>query len=246
MPRLTLRFYRELNDFLPKPLQQRDFTRDFAVSGAVKGIIEAVGIPHTEVDLILVNGQSVTFEFRPKDGDRIAVYPIFEALDISSLTRLRPQPLRESRFVLDCHLGRLARYMRMLGFDCLFSGHCSDRRLVEISVQQQRILLTRDLDLLKRKALTHAYYVRATRPLKQLEEVVHRLQLQNSFAPFSRCTVCNGSLRKVTRDEVWSQIPPRSRLNFTQYCRCDGCGRIYWKGSHYDRMQRVIATVKDN
>ena len=244
MPRLTLRFYRELNDFLPKPLQQRDFTRDFVVLGAVKNIIEAVGVPHTEVDLILVNGQSVAFDYHPEDGDRISVYPLFEALDISSITRLRPRPLRESRFVLDCHLGRLARYLRMLGFDCVFSGHCADQRLVEISVQQERILLTRDLDLLKRKALTHAYYVRAIRPLKQLAEVVHRLQLQNSFAPFSRCTVCNGTLTKVTREEVWSQIPPTSRRKFTEYCRCEGCGRVYWKGSHYKRMHRLIATVK--
>ncbi|WP_295801214.1 Mut7-C RNAse domain-containing protein [uncultured Microbulbifer sp.] len=244
MPTLTFRFYQELNDFLPRPLKQRSFARQFAVLGSIKDAIESLGVPHTEVDLILVNGESVNFGFHPDDGDRISVYPLFEALDISSVTRLRPHPLRESRFVLDCHLGRLARYLRMLGFDSLFYGECSDARLVEISVQEQRILLTRDLELLKRKALTHAYYVRTTRPLNQVTEVVKRLQLQNSFQPFSRCTVCNGQLAKVAKEEVWSEVPANSRHAFSEFARCTRCGRIYWKGSHFERMQRLVKKLK--
>lgn len=244
MPNLTFRFYRELNDFLPGPLKQRSFTREFVSLGAIKDIIESIGVPHTEVDLILVNGGSVNFEFRPDSGDRISVYPLFEALDISSVTRLRPHPLRESKFILDCHLGRLARYLRMLGFDALFYGHCSDARLVEISLQQQRIVLTRDLDLLKRRALTHGYYVRATRPLKQIEEVIRRLQLQNSFTPFSRCTVCNGTLVKVEKEKVAEQVPHSSLKHFCEFKRCSNCGRVYWKGSHYERMRRLVTWLK--
>ena len=240
MPTLAFRFYRELNDFLPRPLRQRQFTRDFVTLGSIKDAIETVGVPHTEIDLILVNGESVGFDYQPKDGDRVSVYPLFEALDISEVTRLRPAPLREPKFVLDCHLGRLARYLRMLGFDSLFYGHCSDARLVEISVEQQRILLTRDLGLLKRKALTHALYVRATRPRKQLSELVRKLQLQSNFRPFSRCTLCNGELEKVAKDTVWQQIPENSRRAFSEFARCRHCHRVYWKGSHYARMQRLV------
>lgn len=244
MPRLTFRFYRELNDFLPKPLKQCGFTRDFVALGSIKDVIESLGVPHTEVDLILVNGESVNFGFQPREGDRISIYPVFESLDISAVTRLRPAPLRETRFILDCHLGRLARYLRMLGFDSLFYGHCADERLLEISLQQQRILLTRDLELLKRKALTHAYYVRATRPEKQIMEVVARLQLQHCFTPFTRCTVCNGLLERVNKQQVWSAIPPDSRRSFSEFARCMDCGRVYWKGSHFERMQRMVTKLE--
>jgi uncharacterized protein len=246
MPRLSFRAYRELNDFLPKPLRQRSFARDFVALGTIKDAIETLGIPHTEVDLILVNGESVSFDWRPQDGDRVSIYPLFESLDISSITRLRPRPLRESRFILDCHLGRLARYLRMLGFDCLFYAQCSDEHLVAISLDQQRILLTRDLELLKRKALTHAYYVRATRPQNQIEEIVVRFQLQNSFHPFSRCTFCNALLVKVDKQAVWSKIPENSRRRFNEFSCCNDCGRVYWKGSHYERMQRLIRKLKDH
>ncbi|WGL16618.1 Mut7-C RNAse domain-containing protein [Microbulbifer bruguierae] len=244
MPTLTFRFYRELNDFLAPPLRQRNFSFDFAALGSIKNAIESLGVPHTEVDLVLVNGQSVNFEYRPQDGDRVSVYPLFESLDISSITRLRPYPLRESRFILDCHLGRLARYLRMLGFDCIFYGHCTDEQLVKISVDQQRILLTRDIELLKRRALTHAYYVRATKPLNQIEEIITRLQLQNSFAPFSRCTFCNAPLVKVSKQAVWSKVPEQSRRRFNDFACCKNCGRVYWKGSHYERMQRLIEKLR--
>lgn len=237
---LQFRFYRELNDFLPQPLRQRDFNHEFVALGSIKDAIETLGVPHTEIDLILVNGKSVGFEYQPQEGDRISVYPLFEALDVTDVTRLRPTPLRDSRFILDCHLGRLARHLRMLGFDSLFYGHCSDQYLVDISLQQHRILLTRDLGLLKRKALTHAYYVRNTRPLKQLSEIVCRLQLQNSFQPFSRCMVCNGELEKVAKQDVWQWLPENSRSVFNEFSRCHHCKRVYWKGSHYQRMQRLI------
>ncbi|WP_323847217.1 Mut7-C RNAse domain-containing protein [Microbulbifer magnicolonia] len=240
MRRVTFRFYRELNDFLPRHRRQRDFEQDFLLAGSIKDAIESVGVPHTEVDLILVNGASVDFGYQLRDGDRISVYPVFEALDIASVTRLRPHPLREPRFVLDCHLGRLAGYLRMLGFDSLFRGDYHDDTLLRISVEQQRILLTRDLELLKRKQLQRGYYVRATKPRQQAAEVIRRLQLASSIRPFSRCIACNGTLENVRKEEIRALLPENTDRYFDEFIQCRDCLRVYWKGSHYERMQRLV------
>lgn len=244
MPRVSFRFYRELNDFLPRQRRQRTFVQDFPLGGSVKDAIEGIGVPHTEVDLILANGESVDFYYQVRDGDHISVYPVFEALDIAAVTRLRPRPLRVSRFVLDCHLGRLARYLRMLGFDSLFRGDYRDDTLLRISLQQRRILLTRDLGLLKRRQLRRGYYVRATRPRRQLAEVVERLQLQGSMRPFSRCIACNGDLEKVRREEVETLLPENTARYFDEFIQCRDCLRVYWKGSHYERMKLIVSQLR--
>lgn len=240
MPRVTFRFYRELNDFLPPQLRQQPFSRDYLLPGSVKDAIENIGVPHTEVDLVLVNGESVDFAYQLAEGDFISVYPMFEAMDISPLNRLRPAPLRQPRFVLDCHLGKLARYLRMLGFDSLFWTQCDDDTLLQISVQQQRILLTRDLGLLKRRQLERGYFVRATNPRAQLAEVVQRLQLENSFRPFTRCMACNGLVEPIEREKVLDLLPANTRRYFTEFFQCGSCHRVYWKGSHYERMQELV------
>ena len=164
MPHAHFRFYEELNDFLPPGRRKVTFVHAWKGTASVKDIVESLGVPHTEVDLILANGESVDFAYRPKDGDRISVYPMFESFDISPAQRLRPRPLREPRFVLDGHLGRLARYLRMLGFDTLWSNDADDEKLAHISQQQTRTLLTRDQGLLKRKDVTRGYWVRSTAP----------------------------------------------------------------------------------
>ncbi|MFC6635107.1 Mut7-C RNAse domain-containing protein [Microbulbifer taiwanensis] len=240
MSSATCRFYRELNDFLPRRRRQREFDVEFPPASTVKDAIERIGVPHTEVDLILVNGQSVDFDYPLREGDRISVYPVFEALEISSVTRLRPHPLRQSRFVLDCHLGRLARYLRMLGFDSLFRSDYHDDTLLQISIEQQRILLTRDLELLKRKQLQRGYYVRATRPRQQVTEVIRRLQLEKGIRPFSRCIACNGTLEKARKEEIRSLLPANTDRFFDEFIQCRDCLRVYWKGSHYERMQRLV------
>ncbi|MBB3061809.1 Mut7-C RNAse domain-containing protein [Microbulbifer rhizosphaerae] len=243
MASVTFRFYRELNDFLPRHRRQRAFVREYVPTDSVKDAIENVGVPHTEVDLVLVNGKSVDFAYRLRDGDRVSVYPVFEALDISDVTRLRPRPLRVTRFVLDCHLGRLAGYLRMLGFDSLFRGDYHDDTLLRISVEQRRILLTRDLELLKRKQLRRGYYVRATRPRQQLAEVVQRLQLERKALPFSRCIACNGLLAEVSKGAVEPLLPENTRRYFHEFFQCGDCRRVYWKGSHFERMQLLVQEV---
>lgn len=235
-----LRFYAELNDFLPYERRQVLFSHNFSGHQTVKDLIEALGVPHTEVDLILINGKSVDFSYRPADGDRISVYPVFEALDITPLLQVRPEPLREPKFVLDIHLGRLASYLRMLGFDTLYRNSFDDKELAEISASERRILLTRDRGLLKRSLVTHGYLVRSDESREQVVEVLSRFDLFGSIRPFSRCMQCNEMLERVTPKEVQDQVPEKVRLCCSEYSLCRGCGRVYWKGTHYMRMLKLI------
>lgn len=241
---VSFRFYEELNDFLPPARRRRDFSIRWRAQNSVKDMIESVGVPHTEVDLILVNSEPVGFSRLVRPGDRISVYPVFESFDISGLNRLRPEPLRVTRFVLDIHLGRLARYLRLLGFDSLYSNDYDDAGLAVISAGegggQPRILLTRDHGLLKRKQVSHGYFVRSDDPRRQLNEVLSRFHLYNAIQPFRRCTRCNGMLRPVAKGLVAGALPPRVARDFQEFSRCAGCGKVYWRGSHYDHMQKII------
>jgi uncharacterized protein with PIN domain len=243
MKRAYFRFYAELNDFLPPFRRMVPFAHSFGSSGSVKDMIEALGVPHTEVDLILVNGDSVDFSYAVQDGDYISVYPVFESIDITPLLRLRPEPLRETRFVLDTHLGRLAGFLRMMGFDTLYRSDNQDKELVRISTSERRLLLTRDRGLLKRKAVTRGYFVRETEPRHQLAEVLRRFDLHGSIAPFARCLRCNGLLQTAEKQLIQGRLPPKTKQYFEEFRRCEACDRIYWKGSHFQRMQRFIEHV---
>ncbi len=220
------------------------FEHSFTGRPAIKDVIEALGVPHTEVDLILVNGESVDFSYRLEDGDRVAVYPVFEGLDIAPVTRLRPEPLRDPRFVLDAHLGRLAGYLRLLGFDALYQSDFEDAEIAGISCRQHRILLTRDRALLKRSQVSHGYWVRETETRAQLREVVDRFDLRRLVRPFSRCMRCNGLLQDVAKAEILEQLYERTRQEHDHFRRCIGCGRVYWRGSHYERLCRLLAHLE--
>ena len=243
MGRATVRFYAELNDLVAAERRFRDSEVEFRGSAAVKDVIESLGVPHAEIDLILVNGRSAGFGERLQDGDRVAVYPVFEGFDIAGLTGVRAEPLREPRFVLDGHLGRLAAYLRMLGFDALWEPQPSDPDLARVSAEERRILLTRDLGLLKRSQVTHGLFVRATDPEEQLHEVVRRLFLHRLARPLTRCLSCNGSLKSVELAAVESELPPKVRDRVREVRRCADCGKLYWAGTHHDRMSALIRRV---
>lgn len=243
MGQTTLRFYAELNDFLPHRWRQVAFVHEFKGQPSVKDLLEAVGVPHTEIDLILVNGESVDFRYGVQDGDQISVYPVFESLNIGPATRVRPHPLRESRFVLDTHLGKLATYLRLLGFDALYQNSYGDEQLALISSQERRILLTKDRDLLKRRMVTHGYYVRASRPSEQLVEVLRRFDLFETTSPFRRCLRCNGLLQPAAKESLDGRLPPHTQEQYDEFYSCQACSQVYWKGSHYHRMQQFIERV---
>ncbi|WP_372527983.1 Mut7-C RNAse domain-containing protein [Piscinibacter sp.] len=236
----TFRFYEELNDFVAPARRQREFELACARAATVKNAIESAGVPHTEVELILANGESVDFAYRVRDGDRISVYPKFEALDIRPLLRVRAQPLRESRFTADAHLGGLARLLRMLGFDTLYDNAVTDDELRRVARNEGRIILTRDRALLMCRDVTHGCYVHALKTEAQLREVVERLQLAGQATPFTRCLHCNVVLLPIDKALVHDALPPRVAASQTVFSHCPACARVFWPGDHYRRMRAML------
>lgn len=237
---ITIRFYEELNDFLHYSRRKKAFNFILTGKRTIKDIIEALGVPHTEVDLILVNRKPVQFDYHAEKDDYISVYPVFEAIDISSINLLRPKPLREPKFVLDVHLGTLARYIRLLGFDTLYRNNLEDAEIINLSVSEQRIILTRDLLILKNGKVTHGYFVRETNPMKQIMEIVRRFDLRDQVNPFSRCLDCNGIIMKVDKINIEQKLKPNTRKVFQEFYQCQSCMKVYWKGSHYEKLMGLI------
>jgi hypothetical protein len=236
----TFRFYEELNDFLAPGQRRRAFDVVCPRAATVKHMIESLGVPHTEVELVLVNGESVGFAHPVHNGDRVAVYPVFEALDVTPLLRVREQPLRTTRLLCDAHLGALARLLRMAGFDTAYGNTLTDARIARIASDEQRVVLTRDRDLLKRRAITHGCFVRALRPREQLREVFERLDLARGARPFTRCLACNTPLRALADHAVPPSVPETVRATAPRFSTCDTCRRVYWEGSHWRRMRSII------
>ncbi|MFD1814419.1 Mut7-C RNAse domain-containing protein [Rhodococcus gannanensis] len=235
------RFYEELNDFLPPDRRRRTFRHTVDGTPSVKDRIESLGVPHTEVDLILVDGEPVGFDRLLRGGERVAVYPVFERFDLTGVSPLRPRPLRVPRFVADVHLGRLASLLRLLGFDCRYDNSSTDEALAAVSAAEARTVLTRDVGLLRRSAVTRGAFVHATDPRLQLREILDRFDLRGRVEPFTRCARCNGALTPVDRAAV--TVPDAVAARHTRFTRCDGCGQVYWPGSHVERLRRRLAEV---
>ena len=245
---VTVRFYEELNYFLPKKKRKTAFKASLNPGQSVKDLVESLGVPHTEVDLILVNGESVDFSFQPGDGASVSVYPVFESFDITGVTRLRPVPLRDPSFVLDVHLGTLARYLRLLGFRADYRILWDDAELVSYAENNRRIILTRDRGILKRKTVSRGMFIYSTDPNEQLTELCRRLDLSFLMRPFTRCLTCGGMLHPLALnsdefEKVRGRIPPGVLSWCREYERCSSCGKIYWKGSHMDHLKKIVSGV---
>lgn len=237
------RFYAELNDFLPAEQRQRSLLYHFKGHPGIKDPIEVFGVPHTEVDLILVNGQPVGFNYQLQANDRVAAYPIFKSLDIGLLSGLRQKTLPLPRFVLDVNLGKLAKSLRLLGFDSLYRNDYRDADVVEIAVNEQRIVLTRDRRLLFAKLIVHGYWVRSVHVERQVAEVLRRFKLYGSIRPFMLCPLCNGKLAQVSKEDVLDHLEPKTKLYYEVFHRCNDCGQIYWQGSHIENMRQRFASL---
>ncbi len=237
-------FHNELKDFLPDSVKDVPVHYEFDGKPSIKDSIEAIGIPHTEVDLITVNGESVGFDYHMKGGDEVAVYPVSHSADISPRVRLRDKPVPV--FIVDVNLGKLAKLLRMAGFDAVFRNYYNDHDVAGLAHTENRIVLTRDRRLLRHRIITHGYWVRSSDPGQQLLEVLGRFNLWSRINPFNRCLDCNGAIVPVPKDDILEQLEPKTILYYDEFYKCSDCGKIYWKGSHYDHMNTVLDSIKSS
>lgn len=226
-------FHQSLNDFLRKRRKAQWNSHAFQTPSSVKDVVEAMGVPHVEVSKILVNEKEKAFNYLVQPKDKIDVFPFEHHFPASAPTS----------FILDVHLGKLARLLRMLGIDVAYQNNWHDREIVSIAVAENRAVLTRDVGLLKHKVLTWGYWLRSQNPEVQLIEVIRQFSLCAKRKPFTRCMACNGLLYPVPKDEIISLLPEETQKNFEEFYWCRHCGKIYWKGSHYENMQRLIEWV---
>ena len=240
----TLRFYASLNDFLPSPMRHRSTSQAVHGKPAVKDLIESVGVPHPEIGLILIHGRSVGFGEHVQAGDYISVFPFFTAIDVASFSHVLPPTMQTVRFLLDVHLGRLARLLRLCGFDAAYSNHAEDSALALKSSQHGRVLLTRDRSLLMRNLVHHGYCVRSAQPRDQCVEVLRRFGLGARLRPLRRCLACNGLLEGVSAASLQDQVPADVLADRQVFTRCPGCGRVYWMGSHMPRLLALVESIR--
>jgi uncharacterized protein len=243
-PFATFRFYAALNQFLPPERRQQTLVYTLAARTAIKHPIEAYGVPHTEVELILVNGEPQSFDYILERGDHVAVYPAFHSLAPDGADLLRPPLPRPVRFLLDVHLGQLASYLRLFGFDAVYHNDSDDPELAERAAREGRVLLTRDRRLLMRSAVVYGYCLHTRDPEEQLLAVLQRFDLFGEIAAGSRCLRCNGLLVPVPKAEIVHRLEPKTRRYYDDFYRCEECDQIYWQGSHYEHMQAFIAGVR--
>lgn len=230
----TFVFHNILNDFLPTVKKHKPIGYTGRSPATVKDVIEAIGVPHVEIGKIRINGTLVSFSYRLQPNDVIEVLP-FETAATS------PSPLA---FLLDVHLGKLARLLRLLGFNTHYQTDYDDARIVALSLEQNSVVLTRDVGLLKHKVLRYGYWLRSQNPEEQVKEVVSRFALWDSIRPFSRCMACNGFIVKVEKETIQDTIPPGTRAYFQEFYRCGQCHKIYWKGTHYHKMLNFIERLR--
>jgi uncharacterized protein with PIN domain len=244
-PHAWFRFYADLNDFLPPARRHRSFAYPVHNGDqSVKHLIEAIGVPHAEVELILRSGSAIRFDALIHEGDHVSVYPHFLTLAADPADRLRTSLPHPVGFLLDNHLGRLARYLRLLGFDTLYyHNRFDDDALAQIAQDQDRLLLTRDRGLLKRKAVVFGYCLRSQDSQEQLLEVLRRFELLADVAPWQRCLRCNGLLAPVPKAQIIDRLEPKTKAHFNEFHICATCQQIYWKGSHYDPLISIVESV---
>ena len=245
MKKIKFRFYSRLNLFLDKSSHKKELIHSFFGRQSIKDRIETIGIPHTEVHLILENGTPVDFKHQARGGTLYSVYPFFHNLDLTEDMQLRVPYKGKPKFILDTHLGKLARYLRFYNFDTVYQNKYKDKKIVDIAVEDNRIILTRDHGLLKRKRVVYGFFIHHDDPIYQLASVVDRYNLFSyDLKTNSRCPLCNKSLQKVPKQKIVDRLEPLTKKHYNDFQICVNCDKIYWKGSHYQKNQKLLEKVK--
>ncbi len=239
---VRLHVYGDLDFFLPSRTRRERVERHLSEKTSVKDVIESCGIPHPEVDLILVNGKAVDFGYAVTGDAEIELYP--PGIQSSNFREKRLQVHTIREFVADGHLGKLVRDLRLLGIDVAYDPAAEDRQLVEIASRNNRALLTRDRRLLMHAAVQHGYYLRSQNPLEQTIEVLRRFDLGSILSPFSRCLRCNALLEPAEKEKVIGQLEPLTKIYYDEFRRCTGCAQVYWSGSHFTKLQKRLEQIR--
>lgn len=230
MQHAAIRFHSSLNDFLRKRQKNLWNIHLFRTPSSVKDAMEALGVPHVEIDKIIINGNSKDFTYRLQNGDQVEAFPFENHF---------PETTPKS-FVLDVHLGKLARLLRMLGIDAVYQNQLEDNEIVAIAIAENRAVLTRDIGLLKHKVLRYGYWLRSQDPEQQLVEVLRVFSLCKAIRPFTLCIACNGRLTAIPKSDVLPLLPEETKAVFEEFYQCNQCGKVYWKGPHYNHMQGQV------
>lgn len=243
MLHIHLRFYEELNAFIPQDLRKKRFTHTLKVQTSVKDLIESFNIPHTQVNMILVNSEQAEFGHLINDHDDVSVFPYFHRFDVTNLTKItHPEP-QTIRFVVDNHLKNLARDLRMLGLDTIYNESNATSKLIALANSQDRILLTKNRNVLKYNILNYGYYVYAKQKDDQLEEVIMQFKLTDKIRFLSRCLECNTKIKSIEKEKVCDRLPIKVREKHSTFTYCPNCDRIFWKGTHYEMMVQKFEKI---
>jgi hypothetical protein len=230
-----IRFYGELKNLISGKQNKHELKFEFEIKTTTKDVVESFGIPHTEVSLILLNGESAGWNKIIDDNDRLSVFPFFYQLDIKNISKVFWQP-EKLKFIADVHLGRLAKYLRILGFDCLYQNDFSDEYIIETSIKEKRIILTMDRGILKNSRVKYGFLVKSKKVKEQLRNVMDRFDLYGKTRPFSLCIDCNEKLNRISRNEASKVFTYLGDEYYKEFYRCPSCNKVYYKGSHYERM----------
>lgn len=237
----TFIFKGSLQDFTG----QAQVEKSFQLHPSAKDLIESCGVPQVEVFGLRVNSALESFSYNVTDGDKLTVYPKRMPDGQDSPGNIRKAHDLPSKFIADVHLGKLTRYLRLLGLDTVYKNDAKDSDIVDASVRDNRAVLTRDLGLLKHGRLEHGYWLRSTDPDEQVQEVLTYFELAGNLHPFTICMNCNGQLEHVTKKEVTSKLPTKVNKNFEEFRQCRACGQVYWKGTHYDELVGKVKKIEN-
>jgi len=241
---VRLNVHGDLDFFLRSRARGHYIERSLSEKTSIKDVVESCGVPHTEIDLILVNKQPVDFHHALASAAEIDIYPV--GIQFTDCKYKHLQISFVISFIADGHLGKLTRNLRLLGLDVAYDAHAEDRQLLYIMERENRALLTRDRRLLMHSVVSTGYCPRSQNADEQTIEIIRRFNLLGRIAPFTRCLRCNAPLRKVSKTEVLERLEPLTKIYYEQFRRCTRCDQIYWAGSHFSKLEKRLGQIRAN